>query len=189
MTELDQPIVVELPVMRHIEAIKALSPISMSNQMLTWNKSAYWNHSRGDSLPHHQALFGAYAAFVERDTLGQITPSEIQNTETLIRWATGIYPRPDHCIADDPVRGKGMRGIFEYRLENMQALHGDEATNHILAAYRILMRSMVDTRWLLLPDAQVMDERLGRLRACSVAENMKLLENRIRRNAQELLNT
>lgn len=187
MTEqnVDQGIVMPLP--PHIEAMRVMAPRSESNQRLTWEKSQYWNASRGDVLPHHQAVFGAYAAFVERQTLGALEPEDFSHSKALLKWATGVSPRPDMVIALDPVRGQAMRSIFEYKLEKMQEFAGDEAVRQMLSSYRTVVRAMVDSHWMDLPPAQTMDEQIGGLRECNTQEKLSLLENRIRKNAQELV--
>ncbi len=181
----DQGIIMELPA--HIEAVRAMAPVSLQNQLLTWNKGPYWNPERGEVLPHHQAVFGAYAAFVERDTLRQITPDDLKHSDTLLRWVTGLSPHPDTVLSHDPVRGKAMQTIFEYRLERLSQDEGEEAVKQMLSSYRTIIRSMVESRWMTLPQVQTMDEKLGQLRNCTTAEQMTLLENRIRKNTQEIV--
>ncbi len=187
MTErsIDQGIVMPLPA--HIDALKSMAPLSPANQQLTWDKGPYWNHKRGEVLPHHQALFGAYAAFVERDTLSQVTQEDLSHSDILFRWATGLSSHPDEVRALDPVRGQAMRTIFEYRLEKAAQFEGEEAVKQMLTSYRTVIRAMIESHWITLPEAQIMDDRLGYLRECTNAEKMTLLENKIRKNAQELI--
>lgn len=181
----DQGIV--MPIAAHIEAMKSMAPLSTANQMLTWDKSSYWNRERGEVLPHHQAIFGAYAAFVEREALGQITQEDMDNSNTLFRWVTGLSPHPDEVLSLDPVRGKAMQTIFEYRLERTASIEGEAAVKQMLVSYRTIIRSLVESHWMSLPEAQIMDERLGYLRECTTQEKMTLLENKMRKNALEVI--
>jgi len=187
MTEQNEDQGIIMPIPLHIEAMKSLAPHSTANQQLVWNKGPYWNVERGQALPHHQAALGAYASFVERETLGQITPDDLTHSITLLRWVTGLSPHPDEIIALDPIRGPAIKTIFEYRLERIAQFEGKEAIKQMLASYRTIVRAMVESHWMTLPKAQIMDERLGYLRDCTNGEKLTLLENRLRKNAQTLI--